>query len=177
MPTMSATSALAQAFERQHHDLAQAERQRLHRGLQALAPLLLRQRVLRIRLPVAATGASSSSGVGAAPLPVIDVADRAVVGDAEHERALRALAAKPRQRLPHGEPDVLDEILLPRRIALVAGGQPPQRAVVLVQQPDAAVVAALGPRPACSRRRLSAAPTRDPVAARPPTMPRRPRRA
>ena len=102
---------VAQAFERQHDDLPQAERQRLHRGLQALVPLLLRERVLRIGSRDAATGASSSSELHPPPLPMLDVADRAVVGDPKHERPLRtrrresaAAPARRRARCPGPDP-------------------------------------------------------------------------
>ena len=41
---------VAQAFEREHHHLAQSDRQGRHRGLQALVPLLQRQRVFEREL-------------------------------------------------------------------------------------------------------------------------------
>lgn len=93
--------------------------------------------------------------VGLAATPVIDVRDRAVVGDAEQECAFRTLVAKAGQGLPDGEPDLLHEILLFRGIALVARGQPPERTIEFVQQSHAAIVTAFSAHSARQSPRLA----------------------
>src|SRR5438067_2506898 len=94
--------------------------------------LLLCKAFFRIRPRIRQFDCIGGSRRGAPPLR--DVCDRAIVRDAEDECPFRTLAAKPGQRLPNRQSDVLKQIVAVARVVRVAGRESTESSPVAREQ-------------------------------------------
>lgn len=122
-----------QPFEMQHDYLSLSDRQLLDGGQEPVALLLLdrvtflRRRGSRLALRIAGLLTFAAAATGGKR-------NGRVVRDPVDPRSLRAVAAKPRQRRPQREGNVLKQILTRSRIVFVRPGEAPQRTNVALQQ-------------------------------------------
>lgn len=132
IPSTVCDVGIRQALERERDRLAVRDRETLDRVPQPVGLLVRQQRLFGIRASVGQLHLLIHAG-GRRPLSR-QVRDATVVRDAEHERPLRALAAKGRERAPDRNGNLLEQIVAFVPSSCVARGEPCERLAVRSQQ-------------------------------------------